>query len=195
MYFDNAGWVSFEPTPGHYGASSWAVADFKPYVPNKYIPDINSTNTPPEAGDMLEIMEEEPKDISPFVFIIPVLAVISFLLMFYLFSRTVSGRKYRQMEVGEKYRHISQQNIRLLGYLGLQMAEDETLSEFRSRLTDRQDITPLLGFIPVYETLLYSDKEITDEDISTAERIHSDLRGLVKKQSLRNRVMLIIRNQ
>ena len=101
------------------------------------------------------------------------------------------------MSVTEKYRFLAQQSIRFLGLLGFPMREDETLSEYLDRLneTDRQDIKQQLGFIPVYEKALYSDRELTDEDIRTAESIRRSLRGLVKKHKLRLRLMLLIKNQ
>ena len=78
---------------------------------------------------------------------------------------------------------LSQQNLRLIGILGFRMEEGETLAELMHRIdvSDRQDIKEQTGFIPIYEALLYSDREMTEEDIALTERINTALKGLVKK--------------
>ena len=75
------------------------------------------------------------------------------------------------------------------------MQEGETLEEFHKRISmsDREDIKSHLGFIPVYETVLYSDREISKEDVSSAETACDALSGLVRKSSLRYRLMLMIK--
>ena len=84
-----------------------------------------------------------------------------------------------------------------MGLLGFPMEEYETLSEFRARLSgsERDDLKGHIGFIPLYEAVLYSDREITEKDISSAESENHALRELVKKSSLRYRLMLMIREQ
>ena len=75
------------------------------------------------------------------------------------------------------------------------MESGETLSEFSDRVarSDREDIKGQLRFIPVYEMLLYSERKITEEDISSAEKIYGDLRELVGKSKLRYRLMLLVK--
>lgn len=73
------------------------------------------------------------------------------------------------------------------------MGEDETLSEYLERVmrADRKEIREQLGFVPVYETVLYSDRELTEADIRTAEQTNRKLREMAKKSKLKYRLLLI----
>ena len=194
VYFDNVGWVTFEPTPGYAVSAGWKVADKNAAETEEEIefPELDSLKPDPN-----EEQEEEKTAVSPLIFIIPSLAVMSFLVMYYIISRSVTGKRYRTMSGADKYRHLTQQNLRFLGYLGCPIKSGETLSEYMERLngSDREDIKEHLGFIPVYETVIYSDAEITEKQIVSAEKTNSALRELVKKSSLRSRLLLLIKNQ
>ena len=98
------------------------------------------------------------------------------------------------MSSHDKIRYLTQRSLRFLSYLGFPMEADETLSEFSDRVmkSDRQDIKDNLGFIPVYETALYSDRQITEADLLSAEKMNAALRGLVKNSKLRYRILLMI---
>ena len=98
------------------------------------------------------------------------------------------------MNCRDRFVFLTQQNFRLLGHLGFRPEKGETLSELIDRITasDRPDIKENIGFIRVYESALYSDREITEKDVRSAEDIHSALRGLVKKSSLKYRLLLLI---
>ena len=196
VYFDNFGWVSFEPTPGYIVSTGWEVKDDTEYDSDKYKDELILGEELTETPEAPEEPEEESK-MSPLIFIIPSAAVLSFLLMFYIISRSLTRKKYKLMSSDDKFRHIAQQNLRFFGYLGVPMEEGETLAEFSDRIKSlqRQDIEEHLGFIPVYETMLYSDRKITAEDIQSAEKIYHTLRELVKKHRLRTRLMLLIKNQ
>ncbi|MCR5122698.1 MAG: transglutaminase domain-containing protein [Ruminococcus sp.] len=201
VYFDNAGWVAFEPTPGYSVPAGWAVKEKDSYSSETKIPDPNPDFELDigqyKTSDTHEEHEEEPSVISPLIFIIPLLAVAGFLLMFSLLSRSAQKKKYRKMDCREKFRYLTQQNLRLLGYLGLKMNEGETLSEFAERIegTDSEEIKKNTGFIEIYETVLYSDREIDGSDVLSAEEIHRALRELVKKSSLKARLRLFIGNR
>lgn len=177
VYFDNVGWIAFEPTPGYNAPTGWAVSERKEEV------YIRPENTP------APVMPDEPeetvpeKKFDPMMIVIPILGVISFLIVFYIISRYVSARIYRKMGRSDRLRYLSQQNLRLMGILGFRMEEGETLAELMHRIdvSDRQDIKEQTGFIPIYEALLYSDREMTEEDIALTERINTALKGLVKK--------------
>ncbi|MBR6045139.1 MAG: hypothetical protein IKP47_05845 [Ruminococcus sp.] len=197
VYFDNVGWVAFEPTPGYSVPTGWKVSEKGASLPDDWNAGLDINITPPEpAGITGEPGRDEP-GVSPLIFIIPSLAAVSFLLMFYAVSRTVSAKRYRRMSSRDKFRYTAQLSIRYLGYLGFELGEGETLSEFAGKVTGSGDKEPgeHIGFIPVYERVLYSDCELTDEDLASAEASAHALRGLVKKRRLRNRLMLLLRNQ
>ena len=195
VYFDNAGWVAFEPTPGYSVPVGWGSRGI-----GTNDPDEDKTDTEPDAelDETVDIPEEtEAKELDPLIFIIPSLAVIGFLLMFYFISRSLSKRKYERMSLYDRFRYLTQQDLRFLGLLGFSMETGETLSELSDRIisSDREDIKDKLGFIPIYETVLYSDREVTEEDMISAESIYRDLREIVKKSRLRFRLLLLLKKQ
>lgn len=190
-YFDNAGWVAFEPTPGYAASVGWGTrAD--PAVS----PLTGDTEPLPELQPESEDIPEEPgSDLQgapePIFFIVPAASALCFLILFLVISRAVSRRRYSRMSRPDRFRYIALRNIRLLGMLGYPMEENETLAEYSGRLSraDSSDTADCLGFIPVFETVLYSDREITDEDVISAEKTHDKLLRLVKKSRLRNRLL------
>lgn len=189
-YFDNVGWIIFEPTPGYADQSGWGIRESNTIHFEIDTPEPEQT----EPAETAEEPAQEPHAFDPMVAVIPSLAAAGFLLLFFFVSRLVSRRKYAQMQGFEKYRYLAQQNLRLMGYLGFPKAEDETLSEYYGRMqqTGREDLTPLLGFLPVYEAALYSDRETGGKDIEAAEEIRRRLRSLVKKHKLRYRLLLLL---
>ena len=192
-YFDNVGWIAFEPTPGYTAPTAWAVNGSVPYVPEPESSD--SEHTEPEmADDLPDEPGKQHEVIPPLLLIVPTLAVVGFLIILFIFSRLLSRRTYHRMSDPDKFRYLTKQNLRLLGYLGYRMKMDETLAEYevRIRQSDSQEIIQHLGFIPVYEALLYSDREITEENVRYAESITSALRGLVRKSKLRYRFLLLL---
>lgn len=197
VYFDNVGWVAFEPTPGFSVSSGWALDDILLSDLESSPPEPEITINIPEPVVLPEVTEEEQAGLDPLIFIIPTLAVIGFLLMFYAVSRFLNARKYRQMGTTEKFKFLAGQDIRLIGYLGISPGEGETLSEYAERITasDEEGLTERIGFIQLYEAVLYSDRGVTSDELSAAEENTRALRELVKKRSLRLRVMLIVRGR
>ena len=193
VYFDNAGWIAFEPTPG-YSVSGWDTANNSSYVFHNDDPYSELYSKADESPELSEKPEKKSSKIDPLIFIIPSLAVISFLVLLYIISRSAAKNRYKRMNSHDRIRYLTQRSLRFLGYLGFRMEEDETLSEFSDRVmsSDRQDIKDNLGFIQIYETALYSDRQITEEDVASAEKANNALRGLVKESKLRYRLLLMI---
>ena len=194
VYFDNVGWVAFEPTPGFSVPVGWGRHESSADTDSEE----NEPDTDADTGEENGISEETAQTgIDPMIFIIPTAAVAVSLLIFYIVSRSASRRKYERMTPQEKFTYLTRQDLRLLGLLGFPLENGETLSEYHDRImrSESADIKEHTGFIPLYETVLYSDREITADDIAPAEAAHSALRGLVKKSSLKFRLMLMIREQ
>ncbi|MBR5091427.1 MAG: hypothetical protein IK093_18540 [Ruminiclostridium sp.] len=188
VYFDNAGWVAFEPTPGYSVPKGWGARDAFMYE------DDDTENGQDETEGEDDLTVQEAVTLDPLIFVIPSAAVLVFLLVVFVISRSVSRKKYSEMNCRDRFVFLTQQNFRLLGHLGFRPEKGETLSELIDRITasDRPDIKENIGFIRVYESALYSDREITEKDVRSAEDIHSALRGLVKKSSLKYRLLLLI---
>ncbi len=194
VYFDNAGWAAFEPTPGYSADAGWETRESHANLFDQKPPISISDITPlTDSGDDAEEAGKNAQKINLFIFIIPVLAVVSFLLLYYMISRSVSLHKYQQMSSADKFLFLSRQHLRLLGYLGFRMADDETLAEYQRRImaSERQELCEYLCFIPKYETVLYSDKAITAADVTSAENSCSTLRSLVRKSKLKYRFLLL----
>lgn len=194
VYFDNVGWVAFEPTPGFAVPAGWDRYENTANAEN----EMNDTDTGDDTAEESETTEESSQTgIDPMIFIIPTAAVAGSLLFFCIVSRFGSRRRYERMNPQEKFTHLTQQDLRLLGLLGFPRENGETLSEYHDRImrSERQDIKEQIGFIPLYETVLYSDREITAADIEPSEAAHNALRELVKKSSLRSGLMLMLRDQ
>lgn len=191
-YFDNVGWVAFEPTPGFAVPSGWGTREA--YIPE----DENAENETEVLGE--EDTDKNVQNVSepdPLIFIIPSAAVVCFLVLFYIISRLAVKNKYRRMSPDDRFNYLTRQNFRFLGYLGFRMEQGETLTEFTDRInsSDRQEIKDNIGFISVYETALYSNRNITGEDVEETEKTYHTLRGLVKKSRLRYRLLLLIKKQ
>jgi hypothetical protein len=189
-YFDNVGWVAFEPTPGNDVPAGWKTVSNTAPVPVPTEPETDSspadTTEPPEENS-----QEMPRlDLQ--MVLIPVLAAFGFLLVFFIVSRAAARRRYRRMDDREKLRYLTQQNLRLLEYLGFRMEEGETLAEFSDRImqSDRQDIREQLGFIPAYEAMLYSGCEISEAQLRSAQSCFRMLLELVRRSKLRYRFLI-----
>ena len=189
-YFDNVGWVAFEPTPGNDVPAGWKTVPNTAPVPVPTEPETDSspadTTEPPEENS-----QEMPRlDLQ--MVLIPVLAAFGFLLVFFIVSRAAARRRYRRMDDREKLRYLTQQNLRLLEYLGFRMEEGETLAEFSDRImqSDRQDIREQLGFIPAYEAMLYSGCEISEAQLRSAQSCFRMLLELVRRSKLRYRFLI-----
>ncbi len=194
VYFDNVGWVAFEPTPGFAVPVGWGSHESSADADNEESEQDAGADTDEESES-----SEGPAQpgIDPMIFIIPTAAVAASLLIFYIVSRFGSRRRYERMTPQEKFTYLTRQDLRLLGLLGFPRENGETLSEYHDRImrSESVGIKEQTGFIPLYETVLYSDREITAADIAPAEAAHNALRGLVKKSSLRSRLLLMIREQ
>ena len=195
VYFDNAGWVAFEPTPGYADHTGWKVIENSSFDPGQNQTEPENPDEPQEPDSQQNASGQSAKAVNPLIFVIPALSVIGFLLLVYLISIAVSRKKYRNMNCEGKYRALTKQNLRYIGYLGFRMKEDETLSEFLNRITEsgKEELLDCTGFIPVYETVLYSDRTVSEEDVKTAEDLRNKLYSLAKKSSLRHRLLLLIR--
>ncbi|MBR3631196.1 MAG: hypothetical protein IKN55_12100, partial [Oscillospiraceae bacterium] len=191
-YFDHVGWVAFEPTPGYTVQEGWSRAEGSPRQPEP-VPEASVPESSTEPGSLPE-PEAESAGIRPLLFLVPCAGLIGFLLLWYCIRRLLSRRKYRRMQHAAKFRYLTQQSLRLLGYLGFRRETDETLSEFLERMqhSDRQDIKPHLGFLPVYEAVLYSDREVTEAELLSAETTYRQLYALVRKSSLKHRFQLLL---
>ncbi|MBR4093175.1 MAG: transglutaminase domain-containing protein [Oscillospiraceae bacterium] len=190
VYFDNVGWIAFEATPGYSVGNGWKVIGSgggitMPPPSKEDLPQKNET-TPDKI-----ITEEKKFDIR-FV-IIPVACVVGFLAVFFVLNRIFSKIKYKRMKNKEKFLYLTEENLKLLKFLGFSVNKGETLSEYKERLlrSEKYDFSINSECISIYEEYLYADREITEDDTKLIEKSHSDLRGFVGKTSLRYRLLIM----
>lgn len=190
VYFDNVGWIAFEATPGYSVGNGWKV-----------IGGGGGINMPPPSKDDVhqnseithdKIITEEKKFDIRFV-IIPVACVVGFLAVFFVLNRIFSKIKYKRMENKEKFLYLTEENLKLLKFLGFSVNKGETLSEYKERLlrSEKYDFSMSSECISIYEEYLYADREITETDTKLIEKSHSDLREFVGKTNLRYRLLIM----
>ncbi|MBO4901909.1 MAG: transglutaminase domain-containing protein [Lachnospiraceae bacterium] len=106
---------------------------------------------------------------------ITLLLVPAFLALFLLTDLTGRRYRYRRMDDREKSLTLCRRNVRTLQLLGFRLQNGETLSEFRTRLTESVP-DRFLSFIDTYERLLYAPV-MQDGQASAAE--HTSQAGAV----------------
>lgn len=99
------------------------------------------------------------------------------------------------MGFDEKFRHLSKENFRFLGYLGFHIEAGETLAEFKDRISksEKYDLSEQLEFIAHREEMLYSDALIGEKQVDDAQKTYLALREILQKSKLRYRIMLLLR--
>ena len=188
VYIDNIGWVAFEPTPGIKYDLSW------PFMKRADDMEEGIGSADPHADeeeeniDLPELEDEEKTDINWRAVILTLLPVAAFLLVFMFADRIIRRKRLEKMGLKEKALVYCRYGLKLLAVLGLKPDQGETLEEFGVRAkklifetddeeetdtddnaadgTDGTDISECLGFISHYESILYSEKTVTDEDLN-----------------------------
>lgn len=195
VYFDNVGWIAFEPTPGYSNGSSWITSDRQntdfSYYDEEYTDDEVSDTEIPDDDDE---NEQKTRHFDARIFIIPALCAAGFLIILYLCSRVYSKIKYRRMDNDEKFRYLTQENLRFLKLIGYSIETGETLTEYTERLRSikEYDFKEYVAFIFHYENMLYSDIHINEQLISDAEKAYYFLRNIIYKGKLRYRIKLLL---
>lgn len=194
VYFDNAGWIPFEPTPGYSVYSGWQTLGSGGI--NMIIPEVPSYNNDIIENDddfVSEKNDNEKFSVDMKFIIIPVIAVAVFLVLFFIISRCLWRRKYSKMGYDEKFIYLVKENMRLLRYLGFGIRTGETLSEYKKRLlrSEKYDFKENLMFISYYEEIRYSYREISEKEVVETEKVYGMLKGYVKKTGVRYRIRFI----
>lgn len=187
VYFENVGWIRFEPTPGFEKSEGWALrarensgsgtGSGTPYVPFEVIPTPEQTPTRPSKAPE----EKKPFDYRTVSF--PAACSVAFLLCYLLIVRIVNAYRYRRMDLAGKALFLCRKNRKMLRRLGYKQGANETFEEYRQRL-DSQFVHTIPEFLSVYEQLVYSEGEITEEMLKMVEASHKELAGQVRKKRL-----------
>ena len=181
VYFPGKGWISFEPTPGFLILSGWKVKDpvaeqqqeeIRIAVEEEEEEEEEETEAAPTPQPGVTVIETQKKS-SAFL---PILSVIAFLIVFLIADLTLRRLRYGRKNDREKITYLFSRCMRILGLFGLSLRQGETLAKFACRASLKLP-EERLKFIPVYEEIIYGEREITPADI---ERMEHDTRELFR---------------
>ena len=156
VYFDGAGWVSFDPTPGFGGGTYW-VSEAKP----SELPPIGTYERKETPTDLMTIPElpEEEEDkgivIEWYMVAIPVAAGLAVIALFFLIFKISVAIRLNKMDYDRKFVVLSKQILTVLKLLGKPMKEAETIYEYKVRLSKDYE-EDLLTFTDDLENYLYN---------------------------------------
>ena len=181
-YLEGIGWLDFEPSPGRKRASGWTVRkdtenedgdsaeDMAAWYRERYGTQDGKEPVNPEGNEP----SRKPEGSSFFaVLSLSVLFLLAFIPMD-LFYRKI---RYRRMSLKEKVRDRFEACMRILKRMGLKIREGETLSEFARRASQSLG-AEVLTFIFDYETMIYGERPVSEEDAVKMEQACSALRKL-----------------
>ena len=157
VYFEGAGWVTFEVTPGYE-----KQAYNGPSYPYYTLPSISDSVSLPEEVDNTEseeVLEEAKVDTSFrwYVAAIPVISGILLVSVFFFAIRFALSLKFKKLSYERQYVLIIKQILKILRLLGAAQKEGETYYEYKVRLI-KDDTLSDAGFIDNLERFLYGPK-------------------------------------
>lgn len=169
VYFDGAGWITYDPTPGFNVKSYWRTSTdesagdsylhYETPSPNESVPDTSDA----------EDAEKEPFDKR--LVIVPLIIVFIITLLMLVIYRLVSAVSYSKKSSRDKYILICRQILIILKLSGNGIYTYETVSEYKKRLPEG-----ILSddFIDSLNLFLYKDTQPGDEyrDIVSATKKH-----------------------
>lgn len=161
VYFENLGWVSFEPTPKYFNASAWEISNEKDsskkdidkaqfYGPSNILTEEDTAN---EIGALNA--DGDIIAINPWLIIVIVISVLAFVILFLLVYGIVIKKKFDKMDSKNKAKILCMYNMAILSYLGHSLKPAQTLEELGNEIRVVSDID-VMDFINVYERLVYS---------------------------------------
>lgn len=166
VYFENVGWVPFEPTPNYAdkrytswkikkgesagGVTSMAEAE----EPEEDLPQIPET----EAEEVPEVKTGSNFGKIVQIFILSLISILLLGIIVFLLDRMIEAFRYKRMNLQEKYNVEVRRNLRILSWLGMDRAEGETLEELGKRMNQVIKLEKELHFLENYEEFLYGKR-------------------------------------
>lgn len=193
VYFDNFGWVSFEPTPGYKVDNSWMVSDdFAQKEPIK----LNENYVEPDKDIVAtEAEQEDTEKAFPVKMVLIITGVIlAFFAIFASLFRIMGKRQLNKLGRMELAKLYCRRNILLLGYLGYKIGSSETLSEYADRLSvNAEPGREALEFISVYERLIYSDTAFDEEWMTIIESSYETMINMSGRRHSLRRIIIEVK--
>ena len=195
VYFDGAGWIPFEPTPGYAGLryTPWATEEGNGSLAvsngDAGRRTTGDADAAASAKEELPAVEETP---AAGVQALRFLAVFGYAALavcvtgsgILVLQQAMRRRRYRRMDVTGQFRMEIAVVVRALGFLGLRREEGETLQEFRERAAQGDSVKILcaLQCISDYEEILYGEKAAEQEMLQTAVRERQELLAALRER-------------
>lgn len=184
VYFENVGWISFEPTPGYQKNEGWALRSRETgtgqgggqsqYIPFEIIP------TPDKQSTTTEQKEEEPFQWKTLLY--PAVGSVGFVFAYLILALLYEKLRYRKMNTEQKLSYLCRKNQRLLRILGMKRRPNETIAEFAERIRPVVS-AQVLASLSEQERLLYANG-CSENGLLTVKEAHTELLQRAVKKHL-----------
>ena len=174
VYFENVGWIPFEPTPG-FGEFRYAGWKTMPREEensqsgqNAPVPTEEDFRMEQEEFDQSLLAPQEPEEEEEEGFdygmllrvlrsvLFAFLFLLAFFVLFILLERLLRRIRYQRKNDEGRFIMQVQQLLRMLSFLGARRREEETVRELSARASKELEIPESdLMFLSDYEALLY----------------------------------------
>ncbi|MBP5299620.1 MAG: transglutaminase domain-containing protein, partial [Lachnospiraceae bacterium] len=182
VYYDNAGWIAYEPTPAYINNSYWETGEGTSVQAVQPTPTYNAS-----AYENLMDLQDEEKTvrirIKWYTIVIPIVIGIAFITLVYVIANMIMARRFEKMKEEDKFVTLCRQNIRILRLSGNAMRDNETLHEYRERLL-LDGNTDDFSFLEGYEKYLYRGDIEKDSAVKAAQSTRRKQLSALKKANV-----------
>ncbi len=199
VYFENIGWIPYEPTPGYAELcyTAWDTKRGESNFSTGAASNDSAEKEQAERGDeevLEEIQENDTEEATGkqeflqkmqlFLEILKMTIVLIFAigLLMLIFVRLVGRWHYQRMSAKQKYIVEVNRNFRILSKLGLARKEGETLEEWNGRMSECLALDEKICFMEGYEEFLYGKPCVNEQMLQMAKEEQNKLLQLWKRK-------------
>ncbi|MBP5298642.1 MAG: transglutaminase domain-containing protein [Lachnospiraceae bacterium] len=182
VYYDNAGWIAYEPTPAYVNNSYWETEEGTPVQKVQAAPGYNASAYE-NLTDLTEENETVRIRIKWYTIVIPMIMGMVFISLVFFIVNMIMARRFEKMKEEDKFVALCRQNIRILRLSGKAMGDNETLHEYRERLLEN-DGTEDFSFLEGYEKYLYRGDIEKDSAVKGATLTKQKLLSALKRANV-----------
>jgi len=195
-YLDGIGWINFEATPGMAHEISWeAQGKTEEELPEESAKPEISEGSATDGPEEIDTEEKQHFTLKWYQILVPVLCGGLFVLILIGLDATHKRNAYRKLSRKEKEIWLCRDALRILARIAGAREDGETLEEYCGR-TEKDAIgEDTATFGRIYEELLYAEKEGSDEELDTLDRIHRELKSCLSRKRRERIRNLFIKNK
>ncbi|MBO7386319.1 MAG: transglutaminase domain-containing protein [Lachnospiraceae bacterium] len=182
VYYDNAGWIAYEPTPAYVNNSYWETEEGTPVQKVQAAPGYNASAYE-NLTDLTEENETVRIRIKWYTIVIPMIMGMVFISLVFFIVNMIMARRFEKMREEDKFVALCRQNIRILRLSGKAMGDNETLHEYRERLLEN-DGTEDFSFLEGYEKYWYRGDIEKDSAVKGATLTKQKLLSALKRANV-----------